>query len=210
MTTPKTTTDSVGILAAALQRLEQLGVNVLALDFDETLISMHTNGNWHQGLEKLTPHVRPEFKDLILAALARNVHVAIVTLSCQPALVRQVLESFVGAEQAAKIPVRGGDCKNWSHKGSGSQSGKQGHIASALEELQQSCTTQTITKKTTLLIDDDVRNIRIALKVGVRGIWFDPSKPQNLLHDLANMKESLQAMEDSMSPCRDPPGQNER
>lgn len=175
-------------LNAAIQRLRQLGVNLLALDFDETLISIHTHGRWQRSLEELSCTVRPEFKDLVRAAIASSdIHVAIVTLSCQPNFVRGVLESLVGAEQAAKIPVRGGDLTTWSYTGQpgSSQKGKQAHLASVLEELQQRH--QTCDKSTTLLIDDDYRNIRIALKDGVRAIWFDPSNPQNLLHDIVKM-----------------------
>ena len=178
------------VVNAAIQRLQRLGINLLALDFDETLIDIHTHGGWQNGEEELAAHVRPEMKALVRAAIASSVpiHVAIVTLSCQTDLVKSVLESFVGAEQAARTPVRGGDGTGWSNTGSGSRDGKQAHIESVVEELRQSCNdADVINKNTTLLIDDDYRNVRIALKDSVRAIWLDPSKPENLLPNIADM-----------------------
>ena len=125
-------------------------------------------------------------------------HVAIVTFSRQINLVKGVMESIVGVDQASKIPIRGGD-RSWKYEGRGSREGKQAHMASAVEELeQQQQTTSTsttggggggieITKSTTLLIDDDKRNIRTALEDGVRAVWFNPDKPQRLLRDLTEL-----------------------
>ena len=110
------------------------------------------------------------------------------------------MESIVGVDQASKIPIRGGD-RSWKYEGRGSREGKQAHMASAVEELeQQQQTTSTsttggggggggieITKSTTLLIDDDKRNIRTALEDGVRAVWFNPDKPQRLLRDLTEL-----------------------
>jgi hypothetical protein len=39
-----------------------------------------------------------------------------------------------------------------------------------------------ITKRTTILIDDDDRNIRIALKDGTRAVWFNPKQPPEELY----------------------------
>jgi len=194
-------TGSGDAINAAIQRLQHLGINLLALDFDQTLIDIHTHGCWRDGVEELAAHVRPVFQDLVRAAMASStttttIHVAIVTLSCQSDLIQSVLESFVGAERAARIPIRGGDEGRWPYKGTGSSSprdGKQAHIASAVEELQNLCRDDdvVINKNTTLLIDDDHRNVRIALKDEVRAVWFDPSKPENLLPDIANMVRYL-------------------
>jgi hypothetical protein len=79
--------------------------------------------------------------------------------------------------------VRGSD-ETWKY--SGVNQGKQGHIASAFEELasrlgtstaptvagpdssSSACSSHapTVTRSSTLLIDDDVKNIRAALKYG--------------------------------------------
>lgn len=169
----------------AIHRLKEVGVNLLAVDFDQTLIDIHTGGRWHGSVDELTDHVRPEFQQLLNACMESDIHVAIVTFSQQAPLIKGVLETIVGADRASRIPVRGAD-RSWTYNGVGSQEGKQAHMASAVEELEQSGLVQ-ITKQTTLLIDDDQRNIRYALKDGVRAIWFNPDKPHHLLRDLARL-----------------------
>ena len=44
-----------------------------------------------------------------------------------------------------------------------------------------------ITRKSTLLLDDDHRNIRHALDNGVRAIWFDPKRPNKLLPEIMKL-----------------------
>ena len=68
------------------------GVKVLALDFDKTIVSVHTAGFWRQGTPNLAEHVRPCFKALIEAALDTKLHVCVVTYSMQPMLIRDVLK----------------------------------------------------------------------------------------------------------------------
>ena len=44
-------------------------------------------------------------------------------------------------------------------------------------------------KASTLLIDDDdPKNIRLCLKDGVRGVWFNPMDPERLLDDILLLK----------------------
>jgi hypothetical protein len=182
-------------VAFAIQNLQSLPINFLAIDFDQTLIDIHTGGVWPGTVDELAPHVRLEFRDLISSALQTGtIHVAIVTFSKQPALIKSVLERALGLEMASKIVIRGHD-KSWRYEGAGSQEGKQPHMASAVEELLAALHDDTsgggdnveITKTTTLLIDDDKRNIRIALDDGVRALWFCPDKPHHLLRDVANL-----------------------
>jgi hypothetical protein len=179
-------TRAVSAIDAAVQRIKQVNINFLAIDFDQTFIDIHTGGVWTQTQDELIPHVRQEFIDLCRAALQTgHIHVAIVTFSQQPALIKGVLEAVLGTELASKIPVRGGD-RSWRYEGLGTKDGKQAHMASAVEELEQSGEIE-ITKSTTLLIDDDERNIRIAMDDGVRAVWFCPNKPHHLLRDLAKL-----------------------
>lgn len=55
--------------------------------------------------------------------------------------------------------------------------GKQKYIASAATELISS-TGKDITRASTLLVDDDDKNIDIALINDVRAIWLDIGNPQ--------------------------------
>jgi len=160
---------------STIARLQELGVNLLAIDFDLTLIDVHTGGRWKGSTEELCRRVRSEFRQLIHAAIENDIRVAIVTFSVQVDMVKGVVESVVGPERATKIPIRGAD-RSWQYNGSGSQDRKQPFIASVVEELEQRDGIQ-ITKSSTLLIDDDSKNVTCALNDGTRAVWFNPDKP---------------------------------
>jgi hypothetical protein len=206
------------LLERAIGKLKELGINLLALDFDQTILDVHTWGQWKGTAEELVPHVRPELRQLMQACCHHHIHLCVVTFSGQIKLVRSVVEAIVGPEHAARIPIRGND-RSWSYEGAGSRSRKQAHIASAVEELEQQeprpqqvvhassandnasdadaagpsdPTPQApppieITRNSTLLIDDDIRNVRVALNDGVRAIWFDPDRPHHLLQNIARL-----------------------
>lgn len=253
-----------------------VGINFLALDFDQTILDIHTGGNWKGSLEELFPHIRPVYAQLIVAALTNQMEVAIVTFTCQTKFVRGVLDYIfsVGLEEgfmdpqtlesigvmtgigntvdtSHRIPIRGGD-RSWKYNGMGSVEGKQPHMASAVEELEfrrendfshfkavkdladsnsggvstpppnetekeeivvletpvypdrsnriperrlelqshaeSQYLSEPITRNTTLLLDDDARNIRHALENDVRAVWFNPKKPNKLLPELLRLK----------------------
>ena len=240
-----------------------VGINFLALDFDQTILDIHTGGRWRGSLEELFPHIRPVYAKLIVGALTNDMEVAVVTFSCQTKFVRGVLDHIfsesleknsidiqtleaigvMGAgnvvDTSHRIPIRGGD-RSWKYDGAGSSAGKQAHMASATEELEArrqedylrakavaeagnnsaihtpppnsskaEQTTPTsppasgqstpsaaatiampepITRKTTLLLDDDGRNIRYALENRVRAVWFNPDKPNKLLPELMRLE----------------------
>jgi len=245
-----------------------VGINFLALDFDQTILDIHTGGRWTGTQEELFPHIRDVYAKLILAALSNDMEVAVVTFTHQTKFVRGVLDHIVFSslgksmdgptleaigvlgmgnivDTSHRIPIRGGD-RSWRYDGSGSSQGKQPHMASAVEELETrrqedyhrakavaeasqngtntgvrtpppnskestTATTTTatsttnapssptssapsvpvperITRKTTLLLDDDARNIRYALENGVRAVWFNPKKPYKLLPELMQLE----------------------
>ena len=169
-------------ITSAITKLKEVGINFLALDFDQTILDIHTGGRWKGTVEELYPRIRPVFAQLIQAAQEHDIQVAVVTFSAQTKFVRGVLDHIVGTEAAQQIPIRGGD-RSWQYKGGGSHDGKQPHMASAVEELETRFEVK-ISKRTTLLIDDDGRNIEHALRDGTCAIWFNPSKPHLLLQDI--------------------------
>ena len=99
--------ESDAVLARTIiATLVRKGVKVLALDFDMTIISVHTNGYWRQTTPKLAEHVRPCFKALLQEAIAEpDIYVCVVTYSIQPVLIRDVLQWV--------LPQR---CENVEHK----------------------------------------------------------------------------------------------
>ena len=78
-----------------IENLIGKGIRLLALDFDKTIVSVHTGGMWKGGTPKLVEEVRPCFVDLIEAALnnrADNLGLCIVTYSKQPGLIADLLK----------------------------------------------------------------------------------------------------------------------
>ena len=97
--------------------LKHLGVALLAIDFDLTLVSEHTGGRWIDSSEELSKYVRSFFLKLIPIALEEGLLVAIVTFSPQVSLIKEVLIRSFGRKIAALIPVRGCD-GSWDFRGS--------------------------------------------------------------------------------------------
>lgn len=198
------------MIDSCIKRFIHLNINLLALDFDQTMIDIHTGGRWKGTAEELQEHVRSEFHMLLQACCDHNINIAIVTFSGQTQLVKAVVEKVVGPQyMATHVVVRGRD-RTWSYQGVGTRAGKQAFIASAVEELEHKManrmtadSTQTlqgdspavdsegqtyrILKNTTVLVDDDATNIRVALEDGTRAVWFNPSKPYRILQDLAQL-----------------------
>ena len=185
MATTSATTHHSTAITAAISKLKELNINFLAIDFDCTILEIHTGGRWSGTLEELFPHIRPVYAQLIQAAVDSDIHVAVVTFTSQIKFVRGVLDHIVGETASQKIPIRGND-RSWEYNGEGSKDGKMPHMASAVEELETRFNVE-IHRNTTLLLDDDARNIRYALKNGVRGIWFNPDKPHLLLQDIMKL-----------------------
>lgn len=167
--------ESVEECSKIIMSLKACGINFLALDFDLTLISEHTGGHWRGTVPDLALKVRPFFKMLVPMAVENGIAVAIVTFSGQIPIISGVLQSEFPTV-ASRIVIRGAD-KSWVYRGSGSNDGKQGHMASAAEELVGS-TGMPITRNSTLLVDDDANNVRIALLNKVRAIRFLPDSPR--------------------------------
>lgn len=119
-------------------------------------------------------------------ARALGVHVAVVTFSPQVPMIRAVLNALL-PDHAASIPIRGAD-RTWVYEGRGSHDGKQPHMASAVEEILAAEPGAAITRRSTLLVDDDANNIKVALSEGVRAIWLNPREEGRLL---GNIKELL-------------------
>ena len=128
---------------------------------------------WKGRIDELCTHVRPLFRQLIVTAHSANMKIAIVTFSPQVNHIIEVLETHFPSF-ASEILIRGRD-HSWAYEGNGMKAGKQPFMASAAEEFEEKYPNIEITRNTTLLVDDDANNIRLALKDGVRAIWFNPN-----------------------------------
>lgn len=174
--------------SAAVGKLVDLNINFLAIDFDQTMVDVHTGGRWKETVPELAEHLRPLFLQLVPMATQRNIRVAIVTFSGQTKCIREVLETAFPTI-AEIIPIRGND-QTWTYEGNGMKLGKQEHMASAAEELmaKPALGVTDVRKNTTLLIDDDPRNIKKSLKDGTRAVWLNPRDPDRLLDDILLLK----------------------
>ncbi|EGB03713.1 hypothetical protein AURANDRAFT_72666 [Aureococcus anophagefferens] len=160
--------------------LTRAGINFLAIDFDLTLVDTHTEGRWPGSPSELAARVRPNLRHLMNEAMDAGIHVAIVTLSPQVPLISAVLQLIFPAS-CDMIPIRGSD-GNWFYAGQGSLEGKQVRMvlespqfdSSAVEELTH-CHSAQINRRTSLLIDDDAKNVSRALDNGVNAILFCPA-----------------------------------
>lgn len=157
-------------MARYVDHLVSLGIRLVAIDFDNTLVDVHTEGKWTESSDKLVKRVRPGLKEMMEVALKRHqLKLAIVTQSSQTDLIRKVLKkTFKG--DASKIIIRGQD-KTWEKIDGVPRGGKQQHIASVKQELEDKHSMK-LEPKEILLIDDDSYNTGVAMCFGVKSLTF--------------------------------------
>ena len=98
--------------SSMVQKLVSLSIKLIAVDFDLTIINVHTRGSWQFTSKALASRVRPTYKRFLTAALNCNdVHIAVVTQSPQVPLVREVLEQALPDCDTSAIHIRGTDGK---------------------------------------------------------------------------------------------------
>lgn len=184
-----------------LPLLNERGINLLAIDFDMTILDCHTGGlaklRGFDGAADVATHVRPFFAALIASAPLHGLAVAVVTFSGEIELIRQVLQIAVGEEAAAKVLICGADgswdrrqptaaaAKSLSHEGldwrtpAQLSQGKNPWLANVWEKLASQAEGQGGERYCgpgrTVLIDDDINNIRAAREIGCSALWFNPT-----------------------------------
>ena len=163
-------------------------IRLVALDFDMTLVDIHTGGQWRGSASALQSHVRQEMTCLIRACHQYGIYVAIATFSTQIDLLRTVVQNSVrqspqqqyhgdstSSASSRVIPVYGGNDRvapYWH--------GKQSQLVLARQYFdnhrrqQKNGETALLSPYEVVLVDDDERNIAIAQKDGYRTIWYDP------------------------------------
>jgi hypothetical protein len=153
-------------------------IRLVALDFDLTIVDVHTGGDWTLSGHELAQHFRPEIKCLMEESSQRGLRIAVASFSVQESLIQQVLQLTIPTVTMARVPIRGG--RNRSEPW-----GKRDQLTLVMDDINSSInqTTATTTTTTThhlvdptstILIDDDKNNIRIAQKDGYLALWLDP------------------------------------
>ncbi|XP_019614055.1 PREDICTED: uncharacterized protein LOC109462009 [Branchiostoma belcheri] len=153
-----------------VQKLRTAGVRLVALDWDRTIITVHTKGCWEDSPSKLAKHVRPCFKYFIAACLDSTLHLCVVTFSSQSALIKDTLKIAIPHSDTSAIIIRG-NTKDWGRIQGVPILGKQQHIASAMREVT-SKRHQVIQPGEVLLMDDDTENLKIAETFGHRAFFI--------------------------------------
>lgn len=138
--------------------------------------------------QELVKSVRPMFRHLVPLALSRGILVSIVTFSPQTELIGETLK-LQFPDSHAQLVIRGND-NSWQYVGLGSTAGKQAHMASAAHELSAKHGVD-ITRKSTLLIDDDINNIRAALKNKTPAVLFRPNNVTQTMIELQSIQINL-------------------
>ena len=149
-----------------LNYLTEKDIKVLTIDFDQTLVMVHTGGQWQSTYQALSDAVRQFFVELITQALLKKFHVAIVTFSFQINLIKKVLSHTYGEEMGNKIKVYGWYPKCYK------EIGKQGHIETCLNDINSE-NNILLTNKNVILIDDDNNNINIAKEYNIKTGWLN-------------------------------------
>lgn len=77
--------------------LQQKNIKLVAIDFDNTFLSIHTSGYYQGTVESLLEHIRPTFFHLVQElldspAFNQTLHVCIVSFSSQEQLIRRLLQ----------------------------------------------------------------------------------------------------------------------
>jgi hypothetical protein len=168
-----------------IHTLHTVNVRLIALDFDLTIVDVHTGGDWTLSEHELAQHVRPEMKCLMQESSQRGLRIAVASFSVQESLIQQVLQrtmpTVMATTTTARVPIRGG--RNRSEPW-----GKRDQLTLVLDDINKSMneTTATATTMTTtnhvidptstILIDDDKNNIRVAQKDGYLSLWLDPQR----------------------------------
>ncbi|GBG25420.1 Hypothetical Protein FCC1311_016382 [Hondaea fermentalgiana] len=171
----------VSLLAAGLKRSH---VRLLAIDFDDTLLSLHTHSTWELGPSKLAAAVRPFFMELLPAVLRKGIIVSIVTFSSQRRLIHQTLREAFGQTVARQILIRGMDgswtptpnqCapKSWH---SCSRRGKTDHVLNIVSKIYADSDVE-VTPEQVLLLDDSRLNVMQARYDGINAFQYDSSDP---------------------------------
>ena len=77
--------------------LQRKNIKLIAIDFDNTFLSIHTNGSYQGTVDSLLTHIRSTFHYFIQEildspAFGRTLHVCIVSFSSQEQLIRKLLQ----------------------------------------------------------------------------------------------------------------------
>lgn len=174
--------------------MAQKGIKLLALDWDKTVVSCHTNGKWWGDADELEKKVRSVFRELIAAAVASKLRITIVSFSGQHQLIRDTLKiAFPGVDFILRCSDNQWTVSEKTLRGYfrciPTSPAKLRHLYSAAAQLCQADKENSvaIAPANIVLIDDDEHNVTNARNNDVRAIQFIPTDPKDFLHELGQL-----------------------
>mmetsp|Transcript_11322 Transcript_11322/g.21536 ORF Transcript_11322/g.21536 Transcript_11322/m.21536 type:complete len:575 (-) Transcript_11322:183-1907(-) len=147
------------------------GVQVVALDWDCTMVSCHTRGQWYGSAADLVTSIRPMMKKFVIACIEKGLLICIVTFSGQKALIEETLALTFPYFRSHPCIVKSGSgevCKDevtnsFPHCAS-SNLGKLPHLLGILKEVNHRTFTSKnsikgmVLRSGTVLFSDNVDN----------------------------------------------------
>lgn len=159
------------------------GIRLLALDWDLTMVSCHTQGQWYGSPKELVKFVRPSMALLACAAATSGLQLAIVSFSGQGELIRETLAialphiTFILRCSDKKWQVSDKSLQAFFPRQSPTTSpAKLKHLRSAVKQFDWAGNgLPPVVPQNILLIDDDSMNIAMACDNGVNAIQMEPN-----------------------------------
>ncbi|CAF2997065.1 unnamed protein product [Rotaria sp. Silwood2] len=170
--------------------LQRKKIKLIAIDFDNTLLSIHTSGYYQGTVDNLLEHLRSTFVYFIQEILdspsfCHTLHICIVSFSSQEQLIRRLLELAFKTAKTDRIIIRCNTPEFVSNINEQDFLGKEYHLSSVVTELAtKRC--KTIKPHEILLLDDDVRNILIAEKFGHKALEVRDQINLDILKDFVD------------------------
>lgn len=93
-----------------------IDIKLVAIDFDRTLVDLHTDRGDIPDIAALSRNLRPFFARFIPLALEHNILIAIVTFSRHVEMIYSLLQYTYGKIIADRIIIRGND-NSWEYVG---------------------------------------------------------------------------------------------
>ena len=181
---------------STISNLKSQQIKLICIDFDNTLISIHTYGKWKDNPKKLVKYVRPIFIKFIKKCIQRKINIAIVSFSPQEQVIRTVLNNIFG-KQSKKILIKTTNQKYKPDKIFCKINRKKLILKRKVPMILSVCNKIYKKKKIIimphqiLLIDDDYNNINIAKKSGFKTYLFNRYSEKNIMSDL--QKEAIKS-----------------
>lgn len=165
------------LVESFITKLQKNGIRLVCLDFDQTIISIHTKGHWQGTVDELVDSIRKFFLSFIPMAIKAGLKVAVTTFSSQTDIIYQCLKQAFGKEIADVIPIEGSIKKN-----------KNSHIKK-IRKIIAIAELLAMDKSQIILIDDNENNVNAARKKGYNGLYLDPRNPNQFIKNYLSLKK---------------------